>query len=158
PDRSTWRVHDRPAVQCGRRAPEPGYSLPASADAKIQSRDGHESPPGCGATSLVLLCGAAKLYMPSQVCNAAAHFFNVVVQDASRKPQIESPFPYGSRVVFLDLETTGANADRDRIAEIGLLEVVDGQLVGEWSSLVDPGRTLSPVITSLTGITDQMLA
>ena len=31
-----------------------------------------------------------------------------------------------SRLVFLDLETTGASANRDRITEIGLIEVADG--------------------------------
>jgi DNA polymerase III subunit epsilon len=61
-------------------------------------------------------------------------------------------------VVFLDLETTGASADRDRIAEIGLVEVADGQLVDEWSTLVNPGRPLPSVVTSLTGITDQMVS
>jgi DNA polymerase-3 subunit epsilon len=65
---------------------------------------------------------------------------------------------FDPRVVFLDLETTGASADRDRITEIGLLEVVDGTLVGEWSTLVDPGCAIPPIITSLTGITDQMVA
>ena len=65
---------------------------------------------------------------------------------------------FDPRVVFLDLETTGASADRDRITEIGLLEVVDGRLVGEWSTLVDPGCAIPPIITSLTGITDQMVA
>src|SRR4029453_12821956 len=40
----------------------------------------------------------------------------------------------------------------------GLLEVVDGRLVGEWSTLVDPGCAIPPIITSLTGITDQMVA
>jgi DNA polymerase-3 subunit epsilon len=62
------------------------------------------------------------------------------------------------RVVFLDLETTGASADRDRITEIGLIEVADGELVDEWSTLVNPGRPLPSVISSLTGITDEMVS
>jgi len=62
------------------------------------------------------------------------------------------------RVVFLDLETTGASADRDRITEIGLVEVADGALIDEWSTLVNPGRPLPSVITSLTGITDEMVS
>jgi DNA polymerase-3 subunit epsilon len=61
-------------------------------------------------------------------------------------------------LVFLDLETTGASADRDRITEVGLVEVVDGALVGEWSTLVDPGRTIPPAVVSLTGITNEMVA
>ena len=65
---------------------------------------------------------------------------------------------FDSRVIFLDLETTGANADRDRITEIGLLEVVEGKLVGEWSTLVNPGHGIPAAITSLTGITNEMVA
>lgn len=42
-------------------------------------------------------------------------------------------------LVFLDLETTGATANHDRITEIGLIEVNGGRLVGEWSTLVNPG-------------------
>ena len=58
------------------------------------------------------------------------------------------PAMFAPRVIFLDLETTGASADRDRITEIGLLEVVDGELVDEWSTLVDPGCAIPPIITS----------
>jgi len=60
-------------------------------------------------------------------------------------------------LVFLDLETTGASADRDRITEVGLLEVTEGELVSEWSTLLDPGRAIPPAVVSLTGITDQMV-
>ena len=48
------------------------------------------------------------------------------------------------RVVFLDLETTGASADRDRITEIGLVEVDNAEFVDEWSTLVNPGRPVPP--------------
>ncbi len=64
---------------------------------------------------------------------------------------------FGPRLVFLDLETTGASADRDRITEVGLVQVVDGEFIEEWSTLVDPGRAIPPAIVSLTGITDQMV-
>src|SRR5215470_8265172 len=64
---------------------------------------------------------------------------------------------FDSRLVFLDLETTGASADRDRITEVGLVEVAGGQLLQEWSTLVDPGRVIPPVVVSLTGITDPMV-
>ena len=41
-------------------------------------------------------------------------------------------------LAFVDLETTGANPLRDRITEIGLVLVHNGQ-VESWSSLVNPG-------------------
>ncbi|MBL8395592.1 MAG: ethanolamine utilization protein [Candidatus Accumulibacter sp.] len=59
-------------------------------------------------------------------------------------------------LVFLDLETTGANFANDRIIEIGLIEIApDG--AREWSVLVNPETRLSPFITGLTGIDDAML-
>ena len=61
-------------------------------------------------------------------------------------------------LVFLDLETTGAGPQFDRITEIGLVEVDRGRLVGEWSSLVNPLRHIPPEIQDLTGITDEMVA
>jgi DNA polymerase-3 subunit epsilon len=62
------------------------------------------------------------------------------------------------RLVFLDLETTGATATHDRITEVGLIEVDRGRLAGEWSTLVNPGTSIPPAIQSLTGITNQMVA
>jgi DNA polymerase III subunit epsilon len=61
-------------------------------------------------------------------------------------------------LVFLDLETTGVNPLRDRIIEIGLCEVVDGRLLGEWSSLINPRKSVSPFIEQFTGIANGMLA
>ncbi|MBC8006770.1 MAG: ethanolamine utilization protein [Prolixibacteraceae bacterium] len=61
-------------------------------------------------------------------------------------------------LIFLDLETTGATAHSDRITEIGLVEVDKGRYIGEWSSLVNPERPIPPLIGSLTGITDAMVA
>ncbi len=61
-------------------------------------------------------------------------------------------------LVFLDLETTGANAVHDRITEVGLIEVGPGDRVTEWSTLVNPGVRIPPTIQSITGITDEMVA
>lgn len=60
------------------------------------------------------------------------------------------------RIVFLDLETSGANFARDRIIEVGLVEV-DAAGVREWSTLVQPDTPISSFITGLTGIDDAML-
>jgi len=59
-------------------------------------------------------------------------------------------------LVFLDLETTGANFVRDRILEIGIVEV-DSDGVREWSTLIDPGVSITPFISGLTGIDDAMV-
>jgi DNA polymerase-3 subunit epsilon len=60
-------------------------------------------------------------------------------------------------LIFVDLETTGANFANDRIIEIGFVEV-DQQGVREWSSLVNPGVPVSDFITGLTGIDSAMVA
>ena len=61
-------------------------------------------------------------------------------------------------LVFLDLETTGAAASVDRITEIGLIEVENGEYVREWSTLVNPQMDIPPFIEALTGINDAMVA
>jgi DNA polymerase-3 subunit epsilon len=60
--------------------------------------------------------------------------------------------------IFLDLETTGANAVYDRITEVGLVETDRGRVVGEWSTLVNPGVRIPPAIQAMTGITNDMVA
>ncbi len=58
---------------------------------------------------------------------------------------------------LVDLETSGTHPVRDRIIEIGIVRVRDGQIEDEWSALVDPGVPLSPLINTLTGIDAAML-
>ncbi len=60
-------------------------------------------------------------------------------------------------LVFVDLETTGANPAFDRIIEVGIVKVTDGQIDYEWSTLVNPGESIPPVIQSFIGITDEMV-
>jgi DNA polymerase-3 subunit epsilon len=61
-------------------------------------------------------------------------------------------------LVFVDLETTGGNAAFHRITEIGIVRVVDGQLVEEWSSLVNPECRIPSYIEAFTGISNEMVA
>ena len=59
--------------------------------------------------------------------------------------------------VVVDLETTGGSARTDAITEIGAVKVRAGEVLGEFATLVDPGRNIPPQITILTGITDAMV-
>lgn len=54
--------------------------------------------------------------------------------------------------VALDLETTGLQADRDAIIEIGAVKFRGDEILDEWSSLINPGRPLPHKIARLTGI------
>ena len=59
--------------------------------------------------------------------------------------------------VVIDLETTGGNAQQDRITEIAAVRVEHGVEVARWSTLVNPGVRIPPFIQSLTGISDAMV-
>lgn len=59
--------------------------------------------------------------------------------------------------VALDLETTGLQSDRDAIVEIGAVKFRGDEALGEWSSLVNPGRALPHKIERLTGIASREL-
>lgn len=60
--------------------------------------------------------------------------------------------------VVVDLETTGGSAAADRITEIGAVKVRSGEVIGEFTTLVNPGRPIPPRIVMLTKITDAMVA
>ena len=61
--------------------------------------------------------------------------------------------------VIFDLETSGAAPSTGAgITEIGAVKVRGGEIIGEFQTFVNPQHGLSEFITSLTGITDDMLA
>ena len=58
----------------------------------------------------------------------------------------------------IDLETSGGSPKFGAgITEIGVVKVRGGTMLGTFQSFVDPGHSLPPFITQLTGITDEML-
>ncbi|MCB0947936.1 MAG: DEDD exonuclease domain-containing protein [Mycobacterium sp.] len=62
--------------------------------------------------------------------------------------------------VVVDLETTGGRHTGDKhdsITEIGAVKVRGGEVLGEFATLVDPGRSIPPQIVALTGITSAMV-
>ncbi|MFZ5644363.1 MAG: helicase C-terminal domain-containing protein [Bacillota bacterium] len=61
------------------------------------------------------------------------------------------------RYVAMDLETTGLNPDYDKIIEVGLIKVYNGEVVDSLHSFVMPGKKLPLRIKKLTGIEDEML-
>jgi len=66
--------------------------------------------------------------------------------------------------LFVDVETTGLDAETDDIIEIAIVPftyALDGRIidVGEpFQSFRDPGRPIPPEVMALTGITDAMVA
>lgn len=61
------------------------------------------------------------------------------------------------RLAFIDIETTGARATQDRITEIAIKIVENGEVICEWQSLVDPEMSIPPFIQSLTGINNELV-
>ncbi|WP_214413775.1 DEDD exonuclease domain-containing protein [Sphaerisporangium fuscum] len=70
--------------------------------------------------------------------------------------ELGTPLDQVTFVVF-DLETTGGSSAEHAITEIGAVKVRGGEVLGEFATLVDPGRPIPPFITVLTGITDVMV-
>lgn len=70
--------------------------------------------------------------------------------------ELDTPL-HQTTFVVVDLETTGGSADTEAITEIGAVKVRGGEVIGEFATLVDPGRSIPPYIVELTGITSAML-
>ncbi len=63
-----------------------------------------------------------------------------------------------TKYAVIDIETTGGLPQRDRIIEIGII-LYDGEKeTGRFGSLIDPGISIPPQITRLTGITTEMVS
>tara|TARA_Y100000034_G_scaffold22063_1_gene25439 strand:- start:90 stop:275 length:186 start_codon:yes stop_codon:yes gene_type:complete len=58
----------------------------------------------------------------------------------------------------VDIETTVGGASYHRITELGAVKVVNGEVVDEWQSLINPQRHIPQRITQLTGISNHMVA
>ena len=59
--------------------------------------------------------------------------------------------------VIVDLETTGLNAKRDKIIEIGAVRMDEKGNRSVFQTLIDPEIPLTETISGITGITDEML-
>ena len=59
--------------------------------------------------------------------------------------------------VALDLETTGIGARHEKITEIGMVKVIDGEATDTYHAMVNPHREIPKRIVELTGITDDMV-
>lgn len=58
----------------------------------------------------------------------------------------------------VDVETTGGGVHQGhRITEIAIVTVEGGEVVDDWTTLVNPGRSIQPVVTTITGITAEMV-
>jgi len=60
--------------------------------------------------------------------------------------------------VVFDVETTGLSAANDRLTEIGACVLRNGEVCEKFNTFVNPGVSILPSISQLTGITDDMVS
>lgn len=58
-------------------------------------------------------------------------------------------------VVFVDIETTGGSVKNSRVIEVAAIRFENGQVVREFSSLINPEAHIPASITAFTGITSR---
>ena len=84
------------------------------------------------------------------------------IEDGMPKAMVELTVPDFNSFVAFDIETSGsngaANGDSEaQITEIGAVKVVNGQIVEKFDQLANPGRPITPMISRITHITNEMV-
>lgn len=101
---------------------------------------------------------------------AGSDDFRILERIPVTKPDIEWPYSLSGKtgdeiaIVILDTETTGLSFDMDAIIELGLVKALFSPSAHRLVSIErvisayeDPGKPITPFITELTGITDDMV-
>lgn len=68
-----------------------------------------------------------------------------------------SDFLKNNTFVVFDLETTGVDALKDEITEIGAVKIVNGEITETFETLVKPKQSISDLIVKITGISDELV-
>ncbi|NCN27495.1 3'-5' exonuclease [bacterium] len=61
------------------------------------------------------------------------------------------------RFSIVDTETTGLRASDNKIIEIAIINMNGSQIVEKFETLINPQRRITPLISKITGIDNQML-
>jgi DNA polymerase-3 subunit epsilon len=117
-----------------------------------------------------LFAGFRRLFMKNHALDKSAE--NTTVSNVSRVEAsaalamadamadgVSAPDVHLAEVPFLvvDVETTGPSGSENRITEIACVVVRDGEIIEEFSSLVNPRQHIPLMITQVTGISNAMV-
>lgn len=117
----------------------------------------------CGRADTTAICQEVLLLSNMDPSMAGALVQTLIEEDARLRmvdgrvelvePSAPEVWEACRRFTVVDVEAANGSGPT-RIIEIGVCVVEDGRLVREWSSLVNPGRSIPFWIRQLTGITD----
>lgn len=60
--------------------------------------------------------------------------------------------------IAFDVETTGLNADYDRIIELGAVKFIDGKPADKFSTLINPKVSIPKMVSNVNHITNEMIS
>ena len=66
-------------------------------------------------------------------------------------------YPTFKNYIVLDFETTGLSCDKDKIIEIGAIKVKNNIIVDKFETLINPNISISPYISNIVNITNDMV-
>ncbi|WP_420124829.1 PolC-type DNA polymerase III [Longimicrobium sp.] len=108
---------------------------------------------GAAASAVFTLLGGDPRF-----CVDAQGVWSVAPPPSAEEPAIVRPLREESFVV-VDVETTGGSPWRGhRVTEVAAVRVRGGRIEDTYSTLINPERPIPAMITSLTGITQGMVA
>ncbi|MCL2343489.1 MAG: PolC-type DNA polymerase III [Firmicutes bacterium] len=96
---------------------------------------------------------AGKKYGVKVIFGLEGYFANDVDERAAFRGG--RGLPLNTEICAFDLETTGLDAQNERITEIGAVILKNGRILNRFQTFVNPGRPIPAEITELTGIRDR---